>query len=842
MRRMFVVVVALVLGAAATAYADHRVPTFAPQGPLSTAINAGGEEASWELIDTIATGNPQTDLDFFTRDGDTYLSAGTLANGPNAGGQTIVKLTENGVVEPEYVTGHPSASCLSLATGITGLQHDVEATPKGGQILNAPNAFPDDREAQLLIDTSDAPGRCHDQGVFGAANVPRGGLEIIDVTNPAEPVEIGLTVHTGEAHTVNIDPKRPHIAYVATSDATSRNEQGQRANESSGNAMDGFEVVDLSSCMNVPAPAGQAGKDAKRAACRPEVYRYRWPDATFATSSEYPNSLAGCHETEIYADDKLSCASVQATVLFDLSGAFDDRGTPNDYTDDKPRGTPLPCRVRDSETVLGEFKTGAKVTDCHKTGPLPDDNNTVARWLANGAPSLEGVRRIGTVHHAGFSNQQQQGVDPPYSSKDDVFVSHEAELTGSGRNLLVTDERGGGVIPGGASCSTSPSDIERGNGGIHAYSVGRLRTTQPANAEEAQQAYARTSQGEKAVYRATVRTQPQGAFCTAHVMQQIPGQNRIFMGWYSQGTQVVDYVENRDGTVDFKEAGYFIPENANTWTSAIFKYQCNRDDTVTYWGATGDFTLAGAGRNAIDIYKVTLPAPPMAPRRAGTPQCPTSDVKGVEIGRTAPVCAASSGLEAVNARPRRRGLRFSFSSRGGRPVDVEVLRQSKGRRLGRTKRVKIFRKRGRAFNWNGRARGVRDGYYVARFKTRAPNGRRDTRRVALRRAHGRFRRLGRVERVEPCDLLSSYKLRSSVFNRKKALRATFRLRESSRVTVTVKRHGKRLKRYRGTFAARRTHRIRFNRRKLRLGDYRVTLRANTPGKNTQSTLVARRLR
>ena len=838
-------IAALVIGASATAYAhelDHAVPTFAPQGPLSSAINAGGDEASWELIDTIATGNPHTDVDFFTRDGETYMSAGTLANGPNSGGQTIVKLVnKDGLVEPEYVTGHPSASCLSLATGITGLQHDVEATPKGGQVLNAPNPYADNRETQLLIDTSDAPGRCHDQGILGAANVPRGGLEIIDVTNPAEPVEIGLTVHTGEAHTVNIDPKRPHIAYAVTSDGTTRNAEGQRANESSGNAMDGFEVVDLSSCMNIPAPAGQAGKEAKRAACRPVVYRYRFPEATFATSSEYPNSLSACHEVEIYPDDKLACASIQATVLFDMAGAFDDRGTPNDYTDDKPRGTPLTCRLRDSETAVTEFKTGAKVTDCHKTGPLPEENNSVSRWLATGAPSLEGVERIGTVHHAGFSNQQQQGVNPPYSSKEDIFVSHEAELTGSGKNLLVTDERGGGVIPGGASCSTSPSDIDRGNGGIHAFPVSNLRTTPPANATEAQQAYARDSQGKKAVYRARINTQPQGSFCTSHVMQQIPGQNRIFMGWYSQGTQVVDFVENANGTVDFKEAGYFIPENANTWTSAIFKVQRNPDDSFTYWGATGDFALAGAGRNAIDIYKVTLPPPPAAPRVAGTPTYPTSDVRGVEIGRAAPACAAASGLDAVNARPRRRGLRFTFKRRGG-PVTVDVLRQSKGRRLSKARRVKRFRNRTKAFNWNGRGKGVRNGYYTARFKTRAPNGRRDVRRVALRRANGRFRRLGRVERVEPCDLLSSWRLRSSVFNRANALGASFRLRESSRVVVTISRHGKRVKRYRGNYAAGRTHRIRFNRRKLRLGDYRVTLRATRPGKTTQSTLVARRLR
>ena len=116
--------------------------------------------------------------------------------------------------------------------------------------------------------------------------------------------------------------------------------------------------------------------------------------------------------------------------------------------------------------------------------------------------------------------------------------------------------------------------------------------------------------GQKSIYRAQVRTKPQVTACTAHVMHQIPGQNRIFMAWYSQGTQVIDFTENADGTLDFKEAGWFIPANSNEWVSAIFKVQKNANGTYTYWGATGDFSLGEAGRNTIDVYQVTLPAPP----------------------------------------------------------------------------------------------------------------------------------------------------------------------------------------------------------------------------------------
>ena len=144
---------------------------------------------------------------------------------------------------------------------------------------------------------------------------------------------------------------------------------------------------------------------------------------------------------------------------------------------------------------------------------------------------------------------------------------------------------------------------------MHFHRADRLFTNGPPSAQQAWTSYAQKAGGGKAIYRAPVRTQPQASTCTAHVFQQIPGQNRIFMGWYSQGTQVVDFVERADGTVELKEAGYFIPANANQWTSHVFRTQQNANGTVTYWGAAADFAL-GAGRNAVEIYKVTLPAPP----------------------------------------------------------------------------------------------------------------------------------------------------------------------------------------------------------------------------------------
>jgi hypothetical protein len=124
------------------AYYDHPAPSFAPTVPPSPVFSSGGPGARWELVGSIPTGNPHTDIDYFTQGGEIFASVGTLAVGPNGGGQTIVKLTQNGQVSPsspKFVAGHPSATCPSNPSAALGLQHDVEATPKGNAMLNATN-------------------------------------------------------------------------------------------------------------------------------------------------------------------------------------------------------------------------------------------------------------------------------------------------------------------------------------------------------------------------------------------------------------------------------------------------------------------------------------------------------------------------------------------------------------------------------------------------------------------------------------------------------------------------------------------------------------------------------
>ncbi len=713
---------------------DHSVP-FTPVAPPVKEAMSGGEGATWEFLSTFTTGNPQTDLDFFTQGGNTFASFGTLGAGPNAGGQTILQLTEGGQIKPNLVASHPSASCISSPGSATGLQHDVEATPKGNVVFNADVTAAARDDTQLLLDATDAAGRCHDQGTLGLAGAPRGGLEIIDVTDPAKPAVIGLTSHIGQAHTVNVDPKRPQIAYVLSSDNVGVDGEGKRSNENPNTNpgpggggepfdLDGFEVVDLSSCMNFP-PGTTVQQ--KRDACRPQVFRYRYPSIAIAqghTNKTGSNGVFGCHESEIYPDDRLTCGSGNAAIVFDLKGSFDDRGTPADFRDDTLRGDPLPCQVRNSSSV-GMFFTGAKVTDCvaKDFGTAMADGTFLAipNWIKLGSPSLADVKYVGSAFHQG-REQNQDEATTDFTSDEDIDFNHETELTASGKYLIATDERGGGILPPGASCSPG-EDLKVGNGGLHAYAVDRLLTRAPTSAEDAFTSYARNSQGGKSIFRVPIRTKAQASLCTAHVFQQIPGQNRIFMGWYSQGTQVIDYTENPDGTLDFRNAGFFIPTNADEWVSHVFKVERNADGTFTYFGAASDFAVGDAGRNSVEVYKVTLPPPPApAGRLAGTgagfapvvPTIPPKATRGLScippkmkltrlgLGPFRTGATRQATLDRTNLRARQaRGQSLRYCVQGGGRIDVGI-------RKGRVVFISSTAPSRRGRNGIGRGSSLRD--------------------------------------------------------------------------------------------------------------------------------------
>ncbi|HEX2233978.1 MAG TPA: M36 family metallopeptidase [Thermoleophilaceae bacterium] len=210
-----------------------------------------------------------------------------------------------------------------------------------------------------------------------------------------------------------------------------------------------------------------------------------------------------------------------------------------------------------------------------------------------------------------------------------------------------------------------------------------------------------------------------------------------------------------------------------------------------------------------------------------------------------PVCATTAGFRSVGAAPRGRGVRISFRRRVNSPVTVDVVRQSRGRRVGR-RLVRRFRNRTRAFTWNGRVRGrrVRAGHYTIGFRMPRGVGRLDQRRVNLQRSRGRFRRRPASRAVTGCGLVRAYGLGRPVFGgtRGVPLGITFRLSRRARVSVVV-RHGRRVvRRFRTrAYGGGRRHRLRLSARGRARGDYRITMRARRGSRRFARTLVSRKL-
>jgi hypothetical protein len=208
-------------------------------------------------------------------------------------------------------------------------------------------------------------------------------------------------------------------------------------------------------------------------------------------------------------------------------------------------------------------------------------------------------------------------------------------------------------------------------------------------------------------------------------------------------------------------------------------------------------------------------------------------------------CRAANGFVRVLARPRGRRVRMEAAQIGAGRFDVDVFRQSRGRRVTGELRVARFRGRSGSFVWRGRGRRVGDGVYLVRFTKRLGGGRVDVRRLVLERRRGRWRRLPDYYRRVSCGRLSSFKLSRPVFGgtTRRPLGIAFRLSTRARVSVVVMRGGKVVKRFgTSTRAARRTHRLRLPAKGLRRGAYRVVLRVRPAGApSLVATLTSRKL-
>ena len=522
--------VACLLVLAPTAAADHtnpRTPLAATNGTTATGLVRG--DGTWRHVANFPGGASNalsgggTDLEFFSPAGtsDVYGAFGTLGQDQVGSiGQRILQLTQGGAVAPRWIADHGSARC-EASTSTTGLQHDSQVTSDG--------------KVRLLTDTTDATARCHDPG--------GGGIEIIDVTGIAnasfEPREVHLVRHFGFSHTHTADSTRPGIIYNSSSDFS---------------GAPWIDVLDIRSCFG-----NQNWTLAKRRAeCRPLVYRIQfqpeWTMQRDQNTGQLEPGSAACHDIT-QAGTRLYCASPNATVILDVGGLFGRGG--------RVSGTPFPC------PVIAGTRTGASVTDCGGMNASRTERAT-------------GWTFLGTFNHPGRdcgppgTDVRNCNSNNQVRADDGVSVAHEADPTHDGRFMFVTDERGGGVVPPGSSCSPG-IDNPYGNGGAHTFDI-----STPSNIR-----YATGPDGRKAVYISDAVV-PAETFCDIHVIEQVPNEQRFIAAYYSQGVKIVDYFVDSQGHVQFRETSSFTLPNANTWAAEDFKIVNNADGTRTYFIAADD--------------------------------------------------------------------------------------------------------------------------------------------------------------------------------------------------------------------------------------------------------------
>jgi hypothetical protein len=544
-------VVILPLGAPALAdHTDPSEPLAETTGPPADGLAEG--VGTWTHLVNFPA-NPGTDLEFIRKGEAVYSSSGTLGQGDEQHvGQRILQLVdEKGKVAPEWLADHGSAHCTTGdPAGTTGLQHDVQITPK--------------RRSQLLIDATDAKGRCHDGGGVS------GGLELITIDDLGEknfePREVHLTRNDGYAHNVTVDAKRPWLLYVNTSDT----------------GRPWIDVLDIGSCLGI----GEKSLNKQRAKCRPTSYRIpfknSWSaamgtDGELAPEEDGTRGPTGCHDITS-TGYRIYCAAINGTVVLNTKN-MTERGN--------IKGRPLPCKLDEGTD------TGAKVTNCDlgvQAGTATEDR---AAYEALGdrdpktkkppPPRARGVRLVTQINHPG----RQQGSNSNFDVRSDegVAISHEADPVFGGDFMFVTDERGGGVVPGGATCSPGV-DNPYGNGGLHVFDI-----SNPNNPH-----YAQAPDGSKAVFISD-NLVPSPTFCNIHVIEKIPGEQRVIMAWYSQGYKILDYFIDENGRWTFDEVSSFTLPGTNTWSIEDFRIRNHDDGTRTYWFMASDI------QRGIDVVK-----------------------------------------------------------------------------------------------------------------------------------------------------------------------------------------------------------------------------------------------
>ncbi|HET7481609.1 MAG TPA: hypothetical protein VFK89_01985 [Actinomycetota bacterium] len=527
MRKLALLVVAAVLLSAAPAYANHAIGALSdPVGePLDGAPTL--EKGNWTFIKNFPAGTGEekplgVDVEFFkkTIDGDVHhyavMSSTTL-------GFSIFDVTDPD--DPIRVSDYGAAVCgpeaqvqqlidilaggqdfntTSTALGTThGWEGDVQVTPDG----------------KIAVIATDAAGRCHDPGW--------GGMEFVDISDPANPSLLGLVRLQGESHNSTIDPERPWLDYNSNSDTSGNNF---------------IDIVDFSSCL-----------DLDPAKCLPVVSRFQFQKSwTVGTQSPAPSA---CHDL-VYALHRLYGACVNSTMELDPSNVWKNgQLTGTHLTDPDDVGQDNACPLVDASA---EAMVDVKVVDC-------------SSWTTDKAKQAHiqnaNLKLDWLIRHAGFNMDEDEPV------RKDIQVSHKADPLAGGGVVAINDERGGGT-------NTPPGKCP--GGGIWAFDVRNPKNPVVAQNPKGKKAVFVPGKNHT--------VQAQGSNCTSHLFWEVPHSHHLVAAaWYSSGTQLfrytVDYTTH-PATVRFYRRKTYVPPGASTWTSRIYAHRKDGTKDVYYFAAT----------------------------------------------------------------------------------------------------------------------------------------------------------------------------------------------------------------------------------------------------------------
>jgi hypothetical protein len=234
-------------------------------------------------------------------------------------------------------------------------------------------------------------------------------------------------------------------------------------------------------------------------------------------------------------------------------------------------------------------------------------------------------------------------------------------------------------------------------------------------------------------------------------------------------------------------------------------------------------------------------APGTGGRQAGVTGNPGAQAGGGGSSGGAPVCAASAGFRSATVRPRGRGLRFDVTRAVPANYTADVYRQATLHRTGHARRVARLGSRAGLFTWPGSRRLV-DGFYFAQVRVKVGTAT-DLRRFPMVLRRGRFHRARQYYRRASCKLLSIARLSGPAFGgrTRTSLLVSFRTLTSGRVTVTVKRGRRTVRRFRVARSG--THTLRRKIRALSVprGAYTIMISASAGGVRETARLAARRI-